>query len=87
MFGMAAGRSLFILIVYIMKTKRHPRHTEAQIRATAHRAVDMLSLWEEVEIIDDVITGRLVVRPVTDIENCPFLFVNHPILLSHGTEK
>ena len=47
-----------------MKTKR--RRSDREIAAVARRAVEMTVYWADVEIVDDVVTGRLVVRPCTD---------------------
>lgn len=39
------------------------RHNNREIATAARRAIELTSLWDDVEIIDGVITGHLVVRP------------------------
>ena len=44
---------------------RH-RHSPREVSAAARRAVELSVHWADVEIVDDVVTGRLVVRPCAD---------------------
>lgn len=44
--------------------KPEPTYTARQRDAAAREAIEMTVRWDDVEIVDGTVTGRLVIRPV-----------------------